>query len=131
MLKPIGNGENAVLLQKLANGQLLCGRVLDPTVGVRRQLQGRHVFVSLPFERFETHGPVPLLAPHSQEFLGRVRQQCHIAQKEDIRVTTKRRFFRKRRQAFLKFRSKMFERARCAISGVIQLLCIERCLGPQ
>src|SRR3989442_10553330 len=101
MLNPPGNGENAVLLEKLTDLQFLCGRILYPAFGIRCQGKRRYVSVSFLFKCFKRDRAIPFLLTHCQKFLWRIGKQRDVFEKEYVSVAAKRRFFRKRRKFFL------------------------------
>ena len=127
MLNPIGNGQNAMLLEKFADQQFFLRGILDPIVDVRCQLERQHVLVSLRFVCFKRNRAIPLLPTHCEKFLRRVGKQRHVFEKENISVASKRRFFRERRQFLLKLLSKLFQRLRRAFDCAVQLLLFESC----
>src|SRR5438105_1028879 len=119
MLDPIGNGQDAVLLQEFADRLFLRRRILDPTLGVLGQLERRHIAIAFLFVTLECDRAIPFLASHREKFLRRVGEQRDILEEENISIATQRRFLWQRWQSFLKSRSKMLERIRRAISSAV------------
>ncbi len=120
MLDPVRNAHDPVVFEKFSNLKFFCGSVLDPTIDVVRHFQRRHILVAVLFVNLERNCPGPFLPAHGQKFLGRIRHQCHVAQKPNVIIATERRLLRQRRQLFLKIGSEFFERVGGTIDRAVQ-----------
>ena len=82
-----------MLVQKFADRHFLRCRVFDPAFRVLGQLERRHIAIAFLLVALECDRAIPLLSTHREKFLGRVGEQRHILEKENISIATQRRFF--------------------------------------
>src|SRR5437016_4790929 len=125
MLNPIGNSQDAALLEKCADLKFFRCRVLDPVSNVVGDLKRWHIFVTVFLECLESDGSVPFLSAHRQKFFRRIGDQRDILEKENVGVASKGDLIRQRRQDSSEFFAKMFERVRRAISRAVKLLLLD------
>src|SRR6266513_4494518 len=126
MLQPTGHGENAVLVEEVANLQFLGRGIFYPGISIFRELKWRDIFVAFFLIAFKCDRPVPFLLSHCQNLFRRKRVEGDVFEKEKVGVTPERCFFWRRWQSLLQICSKMFQRIGRAISCPIQFLLAER-----
>src|SRR6266446_9059529 len=129
MLQPTGHGEDAVLVEELANLQFLGGRIFYPGISIFRELKRRDIFVAFFLIAFKCDRPVPFLLPHCQNLFRRKRVEGDVFKKKKIGVTSERRLFWRRWQSLLQICSKMFQRIGRPIACSSQFLFSERGYG--
>ena len=71
------NRQDPLLLQKIANRQLVALARADLLVQVRSDLQFRQALVPLLLKLFESYRAFPLLSADRQQLLWRIRNQRH------------------------------------------------------
>src|SRR5437660_3683463 len=98
MLQPGGHGENAVLVDKLANLQFLGRRILYPDISIFRELKWRDSFVAFFLVAFKCNRSIPFLLSHCQNLFRRIGIKGDVFEKEDKGVTSERRLFWRRWQ---------------------------------
>src|SRR5438477_5020612 len=110
MLQPTRHGKNPVFVEELANLQFLGARIFYPAINVLGELKWRDIFVAFFLVAFKGNRPIPFLLSHRQNLFRRVRVKGDIFEKENVSVTSERRFFWRRWQSVLQICSKMFQR---------------------
>src|SRR5207249_3418904 len=129
MLQPIGHGEDAVLVEELANLQFLDRCIFYPGTSIFCELKWRGIFVAFFLVAFKCNRPIPFLLSHCQNLFRRIRVEGDVFEKENEGITPESCFFWRRWQSLLQICSKMFQRIGRAIACPIQFLLAERGYG--
>ncbi len=99
MPDPGRHGEEPLVGEELADGELVFGLAGDLGVGARFKRQLGEAAVALPLDALEGHRPLPLLAAEEEHLLRGVGEEGDVSEEEEIGVAADRRFLREAWQA--------------------------------